>query len=93
MLIFCLASFRNRSSPDTDNGQFAPSSQLERSPSHSNAKLLLHKDKLIESLRLELAESQIKLVEMENRGGGRQRAAGNKSWRESYSKLGWPTPV
>jgi hypothetical protein len=30
----------------------------------------LQKDKLIESLRLELAESQIKLVEMENRGGG-----------------------
>jgi hypothetical protein len=73
MLIFCLASFRNRSSPDTDNGQFAPSSQLERSPSHSNARLLLQKDKLIESLRLELAESQIKLVEMENRGGGRQQ--------------------
>jgi hypothetical protein len=32
----------------------------------------LQKDKLIESLRLELAESQIKLVEMENQGGGRQ---------------------
>ena len=28
---------------------------------------------MIESLRLELAESQIKLVEMENKGGGRQR--------------------
>jgi hypothetical protein len=66
------ASFRNRSSPDTDNGQFAPSSQLERSPSRNNSKLLLQKDKLIESLRLELAESQIKLVEMENKGGGRQ---------------------
>lgn len=35
--------------------------------------MLLQKDKLIESLRLELAESQIKLVEMENKGGGRQR--------------------
>lgn len=33
----------------------------------------MQKDKLIESLRLELAESQIKLVEMENKGGGRQR--------------------
>lgn len=66
------ASFRNRSSPDVD-GQFAPSSQLERSPSRNNSKLLLQKDKLIESLRLELAESQIKLVEMENKGGGRQR--------------------
>ncbi|KAH8704837.1 hypothetical protein BGW36DRAFT_421428 [Talaromyces proteolyticus] len=68
------SSFRNRPSPDNvDNGQFAPSSQLERSPSRNNAKLLLQKDKVIESLRLELAESQIKLVEMENRGGGRQQ--------------------
>ncbi|KAJ5676199.1 hypothetical protein N7462_009096 [Penicillium macrosclerotiorum] len=66
------SSFRNRSSPDVD-GQFAPSSQLERSPSRNNSNLLLQKDKLIESLRLELAESQIKLVEMENSGGGRQR--------------------
>ncbi|KAE8337494.1 hypothetical protein BDV24DRAFT_139941 [Aspergillus arachidicola] len=66
------SSFRNRSSPDVD-GQFAPSSQIERSPSRSNSTLLLQKDKLIESLRLELAESQIKLVEMENKGGGRQR--------------------
>ncbi|CAK97175.1 uncharacterized protein An12g04840 [Aspergillus niger] len=67
-----IASFRNRASPDVD-GQFAPSSQIERSPSRNNSKLLLQKDKLIESLRLELAESQIKLVEMENKGGGRQR--------------------
>ncbi|KAL5343807.1 hypothetical protein BJX70DRAFT_171 [Aspergillus crustosus] len=66
------SSFRNRASPDIE-GQFAPSSQIERSPSRNNSKLLLQKDKLIESLRLELAESQIKLVEMENKGGGRQR--------------------
>ncbi|KAK2750613.1 hypothetical protein FQN57_002684 [Myotisia sp. PD_48] len=65
-------SFRNRSSPDIENGQFAPSSQLQRSPSRNNSKLILQKDKLIESLRLELAEVQIKLVEMENMGGGRQ---------------------
>ncbi|KUL88804.1 hypothetical protein ZTR_03491 [Talaromyces verruculosus] len=67
------SSFRNRSSPDIDSGQFAPSAQIERSPSRNNAKLLLQKDKLIESLRLELAESQIKLVEMENKGGGLQQ--------------------
>ncbi|KAG0153384.1 hypothetical protein PDIDSM_5237 [Penicillium digitatum] len=66
------SSFRNRSSPDVD-GQFAPSSHIERSPSRNNSTLLLQKDKLIDSLRLELAESQIKLVEMENAGGGRQR--------------------
>lgn len=66
------SSFRSRSTTDGENGQFAPSSQLERSPSRSHSNLLLQKDKLIESLRLELAESQIKLVEMENKGGGRQ---------------------
>ncbi|EEP76128.1 conserved hypothetical protein [Uncinocarpus reesii 1704] len=66
-------SFRNRASQDVENGQFAPSSQLQRSPSRNNSKLILQKDKLIESLRLELAESQIKLIEMENMGGGRQR--------------------
>lgn len=33
----------------------------------------MQKDKLIESLRLELAEAQIKLVESENRGGGRMQ--------------------
>lgn len=72
LLTTYIASFRNRASPDLD-GQFAPSSQLERSPSRNNSNLLLQKDKLIESLRLELAEHQIKLVEMENKGGGRQR--------------------
>lgn len=65
------ASFRNRASPDLENGQFAPSAQLERSPSRNNSKLILQKDKLIESLRLELAEAQIKLAEMEHRGDGR----------------------
>lgn len=54
-----------------DNGQFAPSAQLERSPSRNNSKLILQKDKLIESLRLELAEAQIKVAEMEHMGDGR----------------------
>lgn len=44
---------------------------MNRSDSRNNSKLLLQKDKLIESLRLELAEAQIKLVESENQGGGR----------------------
>jgi hypothetical protein len=65
------ASFRSRASPDLDPGQFAPSAQLERSPSRNNSKLLLQKDKMIESLRLELAEVQIKLAEMEHVGDGR----------------------
>ncbi|KAK3953768.1 hypothetical protein QBC32DRAFT_110888 [Pseudoneurospora amorphoporcata] len=56
-----------------DNGSFAPPSSIHRSNSQNNSKLLLQKDKLIESLRLELAEAQIKLVESENQGGGRLR--------------------
>ncbi|KAI2629993.1 hypothetical protein GGS21DRAFT_540222 [Xylaria nigripes] len=60
----------NNASPSVDSN-FAPPSSVQRSDSRNNSKLLLQKDKLIESLRLELAESQIKLVESENRGGGR----------------------
>ncbi|KAI9679708.1 MAG: hypothetical protein M1822_007314 [Bathelium mastoideum] len=59
-------------SPNPESGQFAP--PLQRSNSSSaNSKLVMQKDKIIESLRLELAEAQIKLVEMENRGGGKLR--------------------
>ncbi|XXH03757.1 60S ribosomal protein L30 [Hypoxylon texense] len=61
----------NNSSPSVDSGNFAPPSSVQRSDSRNNSKLLLQKDKLIESLRLELAEAQIKLVETENQGGGR----------------------
>ncbi|KAH7026083.1 uncharacterized protein B0I36DRAFT_386421 [Microdochium trichocladiopsis] len=58
-------------SPSLESGGFAPPSSINRSDSRNNSKLLLQKDKLIESLRLELAEAQIKLVETENQGGGR----------------------
>ncbi|KAF3058046.1 putative m serotype protein [Daldinia childiae] len=61
----------SNSSPNVENGNFAPPSSIQRSDSRNNSKLLLQKDKLIESLRLELAEAQIKLVESENQGGGR----------------------
>ncbi|KAA8569127.1 hypothetical protein EYC84_000797 [Monilinia fructicola] len=63
----------NNASPNVENGQFAPPSGLNRSDSRNNSKLLLQKDRLIESLRLELAESQIKLAEAENMGGGRMQ--------------------
>jgi hypothetical protein len=62
----------NNSSPSLE-GQFAPPGGLNRSDSRNNSKLLLQKDRLIESLRLELAEAQIKLVESENVGGGRMQ--------------------
>ena len=70
-----IASFRSRNaaSPDVEHGQFAPASSISRSPSRASSKLILQKDKVIESLRLELAEAQIKLVEMENMGGGRMQ--------------------
>ncbi|CAH0014727.1 unnamed protein product [Clonostachys rhizophaga] len=58
-------------SPSLDGNSFAPPSSVQRSDSRNNSKLILQKDKLIESLRLELAEAQIKLVESENQGGGR----------------------
>ncbi len=58
-------------SPSLENGSFAPPSSIHRSDSRNNSKLLLQKDKVIESLRLELAEAQIKLVESQNQGGGR----------------------
>ncbi|KAI4726202.1 hypothetical protein E4T49_05978 [Aureobasidium sp. EXF-10728] len=68
------SSFRSNASPNQEAGQFAPPSSLQRSDSsRSQSRLVLQKDKIIESLRLELAESQIKLVEMENRGGGRMQ--------------------
>ncbi|KAG9240596.1 hypothetical protein BJ878DRAFT_525294 [Calycina marina] len=60
----------NNSSPSYDS-QFAPSGGVNRSDSRNNSKLVLQKDKLIESLRLELAEAHIKLMESENVGGGR----------------------
>ena len=56
-------------SPDGGGRQFAPSS-LQRSDSRSSSRLVMQKDKIIEDLRLELAEAQIKLVELENKGGG-----------------------
>lgn len=69
-----LTQIANNSSPSLE-GQFAPpsASGLNRSDSRNNSKLVLQKDKLIESLRLELAEAQIKLVESENMGGGRMQ--------------------
>ena len=70
------SSFRSaNASPNPEahagGGQFAPPSSLQRSDSRSSSRLVMQKDKIIEGLRLELAEAQIKLVELENKGGGR----------------------
>lgn len=63
-------SIRSSLSSNPDNAHFAPAASLSRSDSRNNSKLIFQKDKVIESLRLEMAEAQIKLVELENLGGG-----------------------
>ncbi|EGX93299.1 M protein, serotype 2.1 precursor, putative [Cordyceps militaris CM01] len=60
-------------SPSIDGSSFAPPSSLQRSDSRNSSKLILQKDKLIESLRLDLGEAQKKLEESENQGGGHLR--------------------
>ena len=62
-------SIRGRSSPRIEAGNESPPAG-HRDSSQNSSKLILQKDKVIESLRLELAEAQIKLVELENAGGG-----------------------
>lgn len=57
-------------SPNSENSPFAPSSLLQQpSESRDDSKMMMQKDRVIESLRLELAEAHIKLVETENMGG------------------------
>ncbi|KAK6411194.1 hypothetical protein LTR95_018120, partial [Oleoguttula sp. CCFEE 5521] len=70
------SSFRNSGAPSPNpemTSPFAPPATLQRSDSRSSSKLVMQKDKIIESLRLELAEAHIKLVELDNMGGGRQQ--------------------
>ncbi|KAF2027873.1 hypothetical protein EK21DRAFT_114362 [Setomelanomma holmii] len=70
-------AFRNNPSRSNSSqnleaaGSFAPPSSVHRSDSRNNSKLINQKDKIIEGLRLELAEYQVKLTEVENAGGGR----------------------
>ena len=64
------SSFRSNNAFPNPDTQFAPSSSLQRSDSRSSSRLVMQKDRVIEGLRLELAEAQIKLVELENQGGG-----------------------
>ncbi|PBP19674.1 hypothetical protein BUE80_DR009533 [Diplocarpon rosae] len=71
--VYCVLIVTANNVSPIEGGQFAPPSNVNRSDSRNNSKLLLQKDRLIESLRLELAEAQIKLVESENLGGGRMQ--------------------
>ncbi|KAG8629616.1 hypothetical protein KVT40_003481 [Elsinoe batatas] len=72
------SSFLSGASPQIEGGHFAPSSSLHRSDSRSSSRLVLQKDKVIEGLRIELAEAQIRIVEMENRGGPQTQELENK---------------
>ncbi|CBY02206.1 hypothetical protein IAQ61_006793 [Plenodomus lingam] len=70
------SSFRNnpsRSNSSQNLENFAPPSSIQRSNSRNNSKLINQKDKIIEDLRLELAEYHVKVLEVENAGGGRLR--------------------
>lgn len=73
------SSFRNNPSrtnspQNLENvASFAPPNSVQRSNSRNNSKLIHQKDKIIEDLRLELAEYQVKVLEVENAGGGRMR--------------------
>ncbi|KAI8938239.1 hypothetical protein NX059_005900 [Plenodomus lindquistii] len=70
------SSFRNnpsRSNSSQNLENFAPPSSIQRSNSRNNSKLINQKDKIIEDLRLELAEYQVKVLEAESAGGGRLR--------------------
>ncbi|KAJ4383390.1 hypothetical protein N0V86_001437 [Didymella sp. IMI 355093] len=68
------SSFRNnpsRTNSSQNLENFAPPNSVQRSNSRNNSKLIHQKDKIIEDLRLELAEYQVKMLEVENAGGGR----------------------
>ncbi|PVH97214.1 hypothetical protein DM02DRAFT_90423 [Periconia macrospinosa] len=73
------SSFRNNPSRNSSSqnlettSSFAPPSSVQRSDSRNHSKLIHQKDKIIEDLRLEMAEVQIKLMEAENVGGGRMQ--------------------
>ncbi|CAI6335490.1 unnamed protein product [Periconia digitata] len=73
------SSFRNNPSRNSSSqnlettSSFAPPSSVQRSDSRNQSKLIHQKDKIIEDLRLEMAEVQIKLMEAENVGGGRMQ--------------------
>ncbi len=53
------------------DGQTGGFTSPQPDKSETSSKEVYHKDKLIESLRLELAGSQIKIMELENMGGSR----------------------
>lgn len=81
-------SFRGRSSPNPEKSRGAPVLQ-RRDTSQNSSHLILQKDKVIEDLRLELAEAHLKVMEADQAGGGRLQALENQllETRMSNAKL------
>jgi hypothetical protein len=65
------ASPSGRSSPRPDSETFAPLSPTSPEEPSGESQQLQQRDRMIESLRLELVDAQIKLTEMEHMGDGR----------------------
>jgi hypothetical protein len=65
------ASSSGRNSPRVDSETFAPLSPTFQEASHDEPQQFQQKDRIIEHLRLELADAQIRLAEMEHMGDGR----------------------
>jgi hypothetical protein len=65
------ASPSGRNSPRLDSETFAPLSPTAQEEPNGEHQQLQQKDRMIEGLRLELADAQIKLTEMEHMGDGR----------------------
>lgn len=61
----------SRTNSGNELGQFAPPSSVQRSESVDNSEVMVQKDRVIKSLRLELAEAQIKIMEIDSNGGGK----------------------
>jgi len=68
----------SRTNSGNELGQFAPPSTQQQRDSKDNSDLITHKDRVIKSLRLELAEAQIKIMEIDSVGGGRAHEMENK---------------
>ena len=61
----------SRTNSGNELGQFAPPSSVPRNEPTDNFEALMQKDRVIKSLRLELAEAQIKIMEIDSSGGGK----------------------
>lgn len=60
----------SRTNSGNELSQFAPPSANQRSENNDNSELVMQKDRVIKSLRLELAEATIKIMELDSNGGG-----------------------